>query len=248
MEDILVIKKLHYKDVLNDLNLSIKNNTINFISGSNNCGKTALFKILTREIKNFNGYVNDLNNISAIFYPDLPFVFDNILDEMKFVLDNYAIDVLLRDERLNNLPTKYGLNPKKKISSLNNFEKIKLSIMLEECKSTKVLLLDNILVDLNTVQIHELMQLLKSLKKKMAIVISSSNLDNVLYGDYLHIIDEKKVLFSDEVLKVLKHDSRLNKLGLDLPFIADLSLKLKYYDLTDSIETNMNRLVRKLWD
>ena len=45
----------------------------------------------------------------------------------------------------------------------------------------------------------------------------------------------------------MKEDSLINKIGLTLPFMVDLSLKLKYYDLIDDVELDMNRMVDKLW-
>ena len=48
-------------------------------------------------------------------------------------------------------------------------------------------------------------------------------------------------------LDVLKEDSKLNKVGLSLPFMVDLSLKLKYYDLVDDVVLDIDRMVNELW-
>ena len=48
-------------------------------------------------------------------------------------------------------------------------------------------------------------------------------------------------------MEVLEKDNILNKLGLRLPFMVDLSVKLKDYDLIKDIELNKNRMVDILW-
>lgn len=246
MKEQLVIKKLRYKDIFQDFYLTIYTNTINFLSGPNSCGKTTLCRILNKEIKNYTGFINDLDNIGLIS-DKIEFVSDNIEDEILFVCDNNAVKARTRKEKVNSLCKKYSLNKHQQLKDITFLEQLKVLIALEEVKKTKVLLMDNILEKLTPEEVKELMTLLKKTKKDITIIISVHNLDYVLYGDYLHIINDKQIMFSDEVLKVLRNDSKLNKIGLKLPFIADLSLKLKYYDLTPGIETSMNRLVRELW-
>ena len=57
----------------------------------------------------------------------------------------------------------------------------------------------------------------------------------------------KKQIVHNYSLDFLFTDSKLNKLGLSLPFMVDLSIKLKYYGLVDDIMLDMNRMVDKLW-
>ena len=47
MNEVLQVKNLNYKALFKDLNLTIYENTINLITGSNNCGKTTFIKILS---------------------------------------------------------------------------------------------------------------------------------------------------------------------------------------------------------
>ena len=46
----------------------------------------------------------------------------------------------------------------------------------------------------------------------------------------------------------MKEENILNKIGLSLPYMADLSVKLIDYDLLDNIENDIEELVRKLWN
>ena len=51
MDVILNINNLKYNNIFKDLSIYIGKNTITAISGSNNCGKTTLMRILSRNIK-----------------------------------------------------------------------------------------------------------------------------------------------------------------------------------------------------
>ena len=51
MDIILNINDLCYINLFNNLNMYIEKNTINTVSGPNNCGKTTLMRILDRSIK-----------------------------------------------------------------------------------------------------------------------------------------------------------------------------------------------------
>ena len=50
-----------------------------------------------------------------------------------------------------------------------------------------------------------------------------------------------------EPLKVLEKDNIINKVDLDLPFMIDLSSKLRDYDLIKEIELDKESLINKLW-
>ena len=46
---------------------------------------------------------------------------------------------------------------------------------------------------------------------------------------------------------MLLNDNIINKLGLELPFMFDLSIKLNDYELLDEIVLDMDRMIDKLW-
>ena len=92
----------------------------------------------------------------------------------------------------------------------------------------------------------EILLKLKSIDN-LTIIMSSNNLDLSTESSKLIILNKGEVVLDGDTLDVLKEDSLLNKVGLDLPFMIDLSIKLKYYDLLDDIEFDMDRMVDKLW-
>ena len=72
-----------------------------------------------------------------------------------------------------------------------------------------------------------------------------STLLNIIGG--IDSSDSGDILIEGEPLTVLKEDTMLNHLGLYNSFMVDLSLKLKFYELLDDVELDMDRMVNTLW-
>ena len=47
--------------------------------------------------------------------------------------------------------------------------------------------------------------------------------------------------------EIIKRDNELSKLGIEIPIMIDLSLKLQFYDLLDDIYYDVEGMVNKLW-
>ena len=86
-------------------------------------------------------------------------------------------------------------------------------------------------------------------KSDLTIIITTSNLSDCLESDYIYVINNNSIVLEGEPLEVLQKDNILNRVGLELPFIIDLSVKLRDYDLINDIELNMtlDRMVNILW-
>ena len=77
--------------------------------------------------------------------------------------------------------------------------------------------------------------------------MATNNLEEVLEANYLYILNKGKIAMEGTPLEVLKQDNKLNKLGLELPLMVDLSVKLHDYDLLKDIIIDMDRMVDTLW-
>ena len=65
--------------------------------------------------------------------------------------------------------------------------------------------------------------------------------------DNLCIINKGKIVLKGEPLRVLDKDNVLNKIGLEVPFMIDLSVKLKDYQLVNKIILNQEEMIEELW-
>jgi len=262
MKEVVIIDDLNYKDILKSINLSAKKNEILTISGSNKCGKTTLLKILYGLIKTNNSilindkYIEEYNVkvlsdlIGYVTYRNnYIFKYDTVEDELTYLLDFTDLDTKSKNKRYKEIIklfklTKYEkLNPKELYRNLQ----LKLELAKEIILPKEILLLDDICLNMTKEETKEILNILKELKKETTIIMSTMNLEEALESDYIYILSDGKIVLEGTKEEVLVKDNVLNKLGLELPFMIDLSVKLKDYDLIDNIELDMDRMVDILW-
>ena len=137
----------------------------------------------------------------------------------------------------------------KKTYDLTNSEKQEVLIAIALLHKPKILLLDNPFSMMDNKTKIKILKKLKEYrnKNKLTIVLTTTNLEDTLESDYLYIINKGNVVIEGKPLSVLKEDSIINRLGLSMPFMVDLSLKLEFYKLINSIELDMESMVNTLW-
>lgn len=258
MDVILNINNLKYNNIFKDLSIYIEKNTITAISGSNNCGKTTLMRILSRNIKTNTNIVyrgkeikdykqeNYNNKVQVVFPEEILFQEKAIIDEMKIQkeeIDTDKIDFLISKLSLKKIQNK-------DISSLSTKEIVLMQIAKAILNAEDIVMIDEI--D-NYFTKEELINLYKVFnqcidKYDLTFIITCLNLESTLYVDELYIISNGKILIKGEPLRVLDKDNILNKEGLEVPFIIDLSVKLKDYQLINKIILNQEEMIEELWN
>ena len=114
----------------------------------------------------------------------------------------------------------------------------------------KLLLLDDPTLYLSPLEKEDFMGILERLRTRgITIIISTSSLEEVIYtfNSNIYVLDKGVIVSSGEMLDVLSNDSLLNKVGLELPFMVDLSVKLAYYNLVSNINMSPLGMVEYLW-
>ena len=168
--------------------------------------------------------------------------------ELAYIIDLIDIEDKVLNERLIELLDMFNLADYlyKDINLLSDNVKIKFMLVSKLLSNPKILILDNVL---DKIEINDSLNIINILKQidNLTIIISSNNLELSVCCDYLYIFDNGKLILSGSRNSVLSNDSILNKIGLNLPFMADLSIKLKYYNLLYDIEFNMDRMIDILW-
>lgn len=92
----------------------------------------------------------------------------------------------------------------------------------------------------------EIFELLK--KQNISFIYVTSNVDEVLYGDYVIVYDNNRKVLEGNVKEVLKDEKTLKRLGYGLPFVVDLSIQLNYYDILNKVYYDLDELVGVLWN
>lgn len=256
MNKIVIVNNLKYKKILQDISFRIENGEFIVISGPNNCGKTTLMRILNRDLiveediringLNLNSYkIEEFNKIVQLVVPKEFIPIENCLEEELLLINNNPTIVahILKLLKLQTIA-------RKKWQQLNLREKILSQIAIALIKGPEILLLDGIGYYLEEKETIKIMEALKKWQEltKITIIMTTLNLKESLYSDYLYIIENGTIVLQGKPVEVLEKDNIINKIGLNIPFMVDLSVKLKDYNLVDSIELIPEKMVENLWN
>lgn len=256
-ETILEIKNLTYQNIFQDFNLSFKKNTFYAISGPNNCGKTLLTRILDGQIplentiyldhKLLEEYQLDKYSeyIQCLLPQEITFYHSKLAEEINNYLypsNKEDYNYLLKKLKL----SKYQNSQFQTLSSQNI---IKIQLLLALLSNPKVLVIDSIDSYFKDSEFSEIIEILKHFQttKNLTIIMFTNKLEATIPVDYLYILNNSNIILEGLPLDVLKKDNVLNKIGLELPFMIDLSIKLYDYDLVKEIELDIEKMVNTLW-
>lgn len=110
----------------------------------------------------------------------------------------------------------------------------------------KTICFNDCLRKFSRVEKNHIMDLLK--KRKVNFINVTSNMDEVLFSDYIYVYYDEKLVIEGTTLDVLKEEKLLKRLGFNLPFVYNLSLQLKLYGILDKVVTLEEELVNTLWN
>ncbi|MBQ6404965.1 MAG: ATP-binding cassette domain-containing protein [Bacilli bacterium] len=255
MKESIIIQDLLYWDLFDNLSIEIKENDFVTISGPNNCGKTTLLRILNREIITdndilvFNNDINmyrikDYSEIVQCIIPEEESFQEETLEEelLLYSLDKKEIEEVLKGLKCKKLH-------KKKFASMNKKEILLSQLIITLVQKPQILLIDQLSTILEEKETIEVLKYLNSYREKhnTTILYTTLNLLESLETDQLYIINNGKIDLSGKPIDVLQQDNKINKIGLKIPFMIDLSVKLKDYELIDEVELDKHRMVDLLW-
>ena len=268
MDNIITIKNLcfNYDDkvIFSNFNLDIEKGNFVHIVGPNGSGKSTLVKILVGLLE-FSGNINiyrmnlcadnlmDIRkNIGFVFEnPDDVFVAETVLDEIVFPLENLRYSRKQMQKKLDSIltliPVSHLLD--KNPRYLSGGEKQLVSLACALILDPKILILDEAFTMVDGIEKRKLLKLLKKIcnDKKTTIINITHDMEETTYGDKIVVLNKGKIVFNDSKLEVYKNEKELKRIGLELPFMVDLSNRLSYYGLIDKVILDMNAMVRHLW-
>ena len=243
----LELRNISYTNILNNISFKINEGDNLSIIGNIASGKTTLCNILNNRIKYDGSYlINDevvnnkivnnnliLINNHYIYDNDkvVDIFFDEFNDEdfIKKIVKTFSIDRLLNT----------------RLEDLNKSDRYYVLIILALYSNKKYIVIDDVLCNLRKTYIEKIYKYAK--KNKISIINVASNLDNILYSDYVIFLYNSKIAMEGNVLDTLKEEKLIKRLGFRLPFYYDLSLQLNYYEVLDDIITDKEKLMEAIW-
>lgn len=254
---------LNYHNLFNNFSFALENERFLTISGANNCGKTTLIRIIDGQVrinntilvygKKYEDYkITEIGNLIKTIIPlEITYIQQTIEEELLYQLPQ---DMSKEDKikRVKEIAKMFKLTKflTKSVESLSEDIIIRTQLALAVISSPKIIAIDDLSPYYSK---RDLLELTKTLKEinihdKITIIMITSILECNLLSDYTYIIGNGEIVLEGLPLEVLEKDNILNKAGLNLPFMMDLSVKLRDYDLIKKVELDMDRLVDTLWN
>lgn len=266
MTTILQINKLNYQidetKKFTNLNLDIKKGDFVSIIAPNRSGKTTLTKLLCAIIPTTNVIQIEniiLNKKNVLKYIEQIGVVSNFLnvfltkkvkDELILSLKNLGYNEYKINKRLTKMASFFEIENilNKNIKALSKNEINKLKIIISLMHEPKILILDDAFNNLDKDTLLFMLKKLKELNQEgLTIVNITSNLNTIYNSNLIYLLNDYKISLIGNLEETFSMDNYLKKIGLELPFIIDLSIKLKFYDLIDKIYYDLDSLEDNLW-
>ena len=268
--DIIKINNLNFrygkKFIFENFNFSIEKGSFVTIAGPNGAGKTTLVKLLSGLLKSYNDIeifnkplnkknLNDIRKeIGFVFdVPDNFFACETVEDELAFSLENMAIQPGTIKKKISEISKLLKLEDylKRNPMELSGGEKQKLALACALMLEPRILILDEALMMIDINEKEELLKILKDYnkRKRVTVIYLTHDLNEALYSDRLVVLNGGKIIIDGKVPHVFEEEAVMRKIGLEVPFIIELTKKLKVYNVimgTNDYES-FERLVDDIW-
>lgn len=241
------IKNLNfkYKDitVFNDLNLEIEKGTFTTILGRNAGGKTTLVNILLGRLK-YKGEVLIPKEIGVVF-EDFDLFERTPREELMHKLKGNSEDKVVK------IAEEIGINKilNDDIETLSFGDKCLTALAVALVDEPQILILDSALETFDRDEKNKIIKLIKKKIKKnnMTVINLTCDSEEALLSDNVSIISNGQVILSESKKKFFENENILLENGLELPFIINLSSKLKFYGLLNKNYFDEKKMVKDLW-
>lgn len=254
MKDWLIVDNLNF-GILNNISFSLESGTFTAIIGNSGSGKSLLLKCIAG-LCNYNGNViidgsviTKQSKVSSSFgfftdWLDNCTAFENIIKP----LINLGFDEISAKKEVYELSKKLEIENLlyKEINALSYSEKKMVGIAKSIIHRPNIVLLDNAFDSLDMHYKNRVINYLKSIKK-CVVIFTTNNSENLMISDNIIILKLGKIIEKDTRNKIFEKESIFTKSKLKLPFIIDLSHKLKSYELVNHLIYSNEDMVNELW-
>lgn len=258
------IEDLTYAPLFYHLNLEVKKGGFVSLVGRNGSGKSVLVKMLLGLIPVegkilIDGFaINQRNKkqirkkIGVVFEnPDSNFVAETPREDMTSFLRNIGFSESKIEKQISLTAEQFGITEllDYSIANLSGGEKQLIALATVTLHKPSILILDDAFSMIDGISKEKMMKIVKKMNREenLTVIQITHDMGDTLYGKEIAVIDDHQIVLHDKKEKVFMEEKILKHAGLELPFMASLSLKLQFYGLIDSIILDMDKMVNVLW-
>ncbi|MBQ8891958.1 MAG: ATP-binding cassette domain-containing protein [Bacilli bacterium] len=246
-----------------NFNLEVASGEYVSIIAPNGSGKTMLTKLMCAVIPTNDMFILDdvsLNKENVLKYITKIGIVSNefnnkclcnkVKDELKLPLKNLGMCEYKINRKIREFGKKFEINNilNSNISDLSDSTKSKLLIIISLIHNPKLLVLDDAFNNMNIYDKNFMLSKLNELNEHgLTIINITSKLDTIYDSSKVIVMKDFKLDNTGTLDEILKNESYLKKIGLEIPPIIELSNNLKAYQLLDQTYFSTSELEKKLW-
>jgi len=129
--------------------------------------------------------------------------------------------------------------------NLKSMEELALLTIISSLSNNKNLIIDNLFSFLTLKEKTKLINYLN--KNQYTAIIITKNIEDILFGDNVVLFNNNEIVLNDKKEAIYKEEKTLKRLGLNLPFITNLSIQLNIYGLIDKIYDDEEKMIGDIW-
>ena len=238
---------------LQNVSFQVQEGAFVVVCGESGCGKTTLLKLLKRELapageRSGNIWFHGVEQAAltereaaceigfVLQNPENQTVTDKVWHELAFGLESLGLPTEAIRKRVAEMCSFFGLNSifHKKVNELSGGQKRRVAIAGVMAMHPRVLVLDEPAAGLDPEGRDTILSQIKAYHEKTGItvlLVSHSMEDIAKYANRVLVMHRAKIAMYDTVEKVFAHAQQLLELGLSVPQVTQIFLKLRQMGL-----------------
>ena len=251
--------------VVDDISFSVEKGSFVAVLGHNGSGKSTLAKLIVGLLEKKSGQIffNDeemdkksikkLQSKTALVFqnPDNQFIGATVEDDIAFGLENKCFPHDKMQEEINRFADSVNMLDylKKEPSNLSGGQKQRVALAGALILRPEILILDeatSMLDPKGKSTVRKIIDKIHQENPDLTIISITHDIDEALLADNVFILSKGKLVKSGKPQELLRDETSLLELKLDMPFIYRFEKKLADMGINSQAE-NIDQLVEDIW-
>ena len=251
--------------VIDDISFSVEKGTFVSVLGHNGSGKSTLAKLIVGLLDKAEGQIffndveiteknlKDLQTKTSLIFqnPDNQFIGSTVEDDIAFGLENRCFPHDQMQAEIERFADSVNMldHLKKEPINLSGGQKQRVALAGALILRPEILILDeatSMLDPKGKSTVRKVIDRIHKENKELTIISITHDIDEALLSDKVLILSKGKLVKEGKPQDILRDESALLEVKLDMPFVYKLEKELKEIGVNSNAE-NIDQLVEDIW-